>query len=157
MTCIRSAARSLLVDQHGVVFLEFLITFVPIWTFSLCLFQLAMISQADLVVRHAADAAARSASVVLPDDPSEYGGEPVMSVDRNRVRHGALAAALGRASSVLRTPSADSIATAFSDRLLAKLGRSRRNTIRLAAHIPLRPLAPPTPRDDQVEPFQTAT
>lgn len=142
MTRLPAATEPLLADQRGVVFLEFLIAFVPIWTFSLCLFQFAMISQADLLVRHAADAAARSASVVLPDDPGEYGGEPTMSVGRNRVTVGALVAALGRASSVLRTPSSDSLASAFSDRVLGNLGRSRLNTIRLAAHIPLMPLTP---------------
>ena len=79
MTRGAPAHRSLVADENGAVYLEFLIAFVPIWTFSLCVLQLALIARADLLVRHAAEAAARSASVVLPDDPNEYGGEPTMS------------------------------------------------------------------------------
>ena len=39
-------------------------------------------------------------------------------------------------------PNAESVLTAFSEDTLLNLGRSRLNTIRLAAHIPLMPLAP---------------
>ncbi|MGD8825034.1 MAG: hypothetical protein PVI24_08655, partial [Myxococcales bacterium] len=63
-------------DCSGVVFTEFLVAFVPLWIFFLCLVQLAWVARADLIVKHAADSAARSAAVVLPDDPDEYGGEP---------------------------------------------------------------------------------
>jgi hypothetical protein len=134
--------QALFADQSGVVLLEFLVTFVPVWTFCLCIFQLALIAEANLMVKHAADAAARSASVVLPDDPNEYGGEPEMSVGRNRVTGDGLVAALGRASAALRAPSSSAISIAFSDHVLGNVGRSRLNTIRLAAHIPLMPLAP---------------
>jgi len=78
-----SVRRLLVQDRRGVVFLEFLVAFVPVWTFFLCVVQLAFITHANLMVKHAADAAARSAVVVLPDDPNEYGGEPKMSVGRN--------------------------------------------------------------------------
>ena len=134
---------SLFPDQRGVVFLEFLIAFVPVWTFFVCALQLAFIAQANLMVKHSADSAARSAVVVLPDDPSEYGGEPEMSVERNRVVGSGIAATLGRVGSTLRTnPDSASVVSAFSDTTIANLGRSRLNTIRLAAHIPLMPLAP---------------
>lgn len=134
--------RTLLRDCGGVVFLEFLIAFLPVWTFSLCIFQLALITRANLIVKHSADAAARSAAVVLPDDPAEYGGEPEMSVNRNPVTANALVTALGDISSALRSSSTRALAAAFSDRALANVGRSRLNTIRLAAHVPLMPLAP---------------
>ncbi len=100
----------LLDDKRGVVLLEFLIAFVPLWTFFLCVVQVAFFARANLMVKHAADSAARSAVVVLPDDPNEYGGEPEMTVARKAI--------------------------------LANPGRSRLNTIRLAAHVPLMPLAP---------------
>jgi hypothetical protein len=133
----------LVADQRGVVFLEFLIAFVPVWTFFLCVVQLAFITHANLMVKHSVDSAARSAVVVLPDDPSEYGGEPEMSVDRNRVTASDIAGVLGRVGSALRnSPNSGSIVSAFSEETLANLGRSRLNTIRLAAHIPLMPLAP---------------
>jgi len=123
--------------------LEFLIAFVPLWTFFLCLVQLAFITQANLMVKHSADAAARSAVVVLPDDPNEYGGEPEMSVARNPMTASDIARALASLGSGLRNGSSTSAFTsAFSNEAVANFGRSRLNTIRLAAHIPLMPLAP---------------
>jgi Flp pilus assembly protein TadG len=135
-------SRCLLRDLRGVVFLEFLIAFIPVWSFSLCIFQLALIARANLIVKHSADAAARSAAVVLPDDPAEYGGEPEMSIGRNRLNGSDLVSALGGILSDLRSPSLGTVPTAFSGRALANVGRSRLNTIRLAAHVPLIPLAP---------------
>lgn len=73
-------------DERGTAFVELLAIFVPLWTFALCVVQVALIAQADLIVRHAADSAARSAVVVLPDDPAEYGGEPQMSTGAERLR-----------------------------------------------------------------------
>jgi Flp pilus assembly protein TadG len=133
---------SLIEDQRGVVFLEFLIAFVPLWTFFLCVVQLAFITQASLMVKHSADAAARSAVVVLPDDPNEYGGEPERSVDPNPVGASVIAGVLGRFGSQFRTSRrADALLSTFSQDKLVNLGGSRLNTIRLAAHIPLIPLA----------------
>lgn len=142
MSSPKAAPDDLMRDLRGVAYLEFLIAFVPIWTFALCIFQLALIVRANLMVRHSADAAARSAIVVLADDPSEYGGEPEMSVARNRISPGSLAGALGAISSLAKSPSATAIASAFARPSLANLGRSRLNAIRLAAHVPLMPLAP---------------
>ncbi|NNE18633.1 MAG: hypothetical protein HKN10_09165 [Myxococcales bacterium] len=138
-----SNSRSLLLDKRGVVFLELLIAFVPMWTFFLCVLQLAFIGHADLMVKHSADSAARSAVVVLPDDPNEYGGEAEMSLDRNPVTASDLGIVLGRiGSTVGARPSEARVLTAFSREALVNLGRSRLNTIRLAAHVPLMPLAP---------------
>lgn len=142
MTRIPWPLRRLLTEQRGVVFLEFLVAFIPIWVFFLCLIQLALISRANLMVKHAADSAARSAAVVLPDDPNEYGGEPAMSIGRNRITGGDVALVLGTAAARLREPSPQSLAAAFSNTSIANLGRSRLNTIRMAAHVPLMPLAP---------------
>lgn len=75
-------------DQRGVAFLEFLVAFIPIWVFFLSLVQLCMISTARLIVKHAADSAARAAVVVLPDDPSKYQGPEDMLED---IRRAALA------------------------------------------------------------------
>jgi len=138
-----STSRSVLADRRGVVFLELLIAFVPMWTFFLCVLQLAFVAQANLMVKHSADAAARAAVVVLPDDPNEYGGEPEMSVDRNPVTTSDLERVLGRIATAMRErPSADGVLRALSEETVLNLGRSRLNTIRLAAHIPLMPLAP---------------
>ncbi len=130
-------------DQRGVVLLEFLVAFVPIWILFLCVVQLAFIAHADLMVKHSADAAARSAAVVLPDDPNEYGGEPELSVSRNRASSSSLDHALLRVGPALWDgATSQAIATAVSGDPSVNLGRSRLNTIRLAAHVPLIPLAP---------------
>lgn len=134
---------SLLTDKRGVVFLEFLIAFVPMWTFFLCVLQLAFIAQANLMVKHSADSAARSAVVVLPDDPNEYGGEAEMSVDRNPVTASDLGLVLGQiGSAVQERVSETGLLATLSQEALVNLGKSRLNTIRLAAHTPLMPLAP---------------
>jgi hypothetical protein len=137
------AAQGIREDERGVVFLEFLIALVPVWTFFLTLVQLAFVAHANLLVKHSADAAARSAVVVLPDDPNEYGGEPEMSVDRNPVTYADVVRALGAVGAKIGASSdPNGIAAAFSAQTLSNLGRSRLNTIRLAAHVPLMALAP---------------
>ena len=73
-------ASGVVSDERGVAYVEFLVAVIPVWTLALSAFQLSLISAANLVVKHAADSAARSASVVLTDDPSEYAGEPKRSV-----------------------------------------------------------------------------
>jgi len=143
VTVVMSNSGSLFADKRGVVFLEFLIAFVPMWTFFLCILQLAFIAHANLMVKHSADSAARSAVVVLPDDPNEYGGEAEMSLDRNPVTAADLGVALGQIGSAVRARANQAgLLRAFSEKALVNLGRSRLNTIRLAAHTPLMPLAP---------------
>jgi hypothetical protein len=138
-----AAAQGIREDKRGVVFLEFLIAFVPLWTLFLAVVQLAFIAYADLLVKHSADAAARSAIVVLPDDPNEYGGEPEMSIDRNPFTYAEISRALGGAGAMIGVSSdPNRIAAAFSQQAVSNLGRSRLNTIRLAAHVPLMSLTP---------------
>jgi Flp pilus assembly protein TadG len=67
--------RALANDARGVVMLEFLVAFVPVLLLFLGAVQLALLSVAELVVRHAAIAGARSAAVVLDDDPARYENE----------------------------------------------------------------------------------
>lgn len=63
-------------DERGVAYVEFLLAFMPILTLFLGLVQILAVAHARVVVKHAAQRAARSAAVVLDDDPSFYGGEP---------------------------------------------------------------------------------
>lgn len=65
--------------ERGAVYVEFLIAFLPLFSFFLCLVQLAMLQTANLIVKHAAVVATRAAVVILPDDPQKYGG---VSIDR---------------------------------------------------------------------------
>lgn len=64
-------------DQRGVVFVEFLIAFLPVYTFFLCLIQLGLLFSVRIVTEHAAFNAARAAAVVIGDDPRRYNGEPI--------------------------------------------------------------------------------
>jgi len=59
------------------VFVEFLIAFLPVYTFFLCFIQLALLFAVRLVTEHAAQNAARAAAVVIGDDPKRYNGEKI--------------------------------------------------------------------------------
>ena len=63
-------------DSRGAVYVEFLLTFVPLLLFFGALVQLALVEVGGLMVEHAAVVAARAAVVVLPDDPTFYEGAP---------------------------------------------------------------------------------
>ncbi len=78
---MRAAATELPKDTRGAVYVEFLVAFLPLFSFFLCLVQLAMLQTANLVVKHAAVVATRAAVVVLPDDPARYSGAAVNQVE----------------------------------------------------------------------------
>lgn len=118
----------LLRNQQGAVYAEFLIAFVPLFALTLGVAQYALIAQAQIIVRHSASAGARSAIVVLDDDPLNYADQP-------RLRLG--------------LESVADAAGAFTDRqllgaALAELtqGGPRTQLIRIAAYKPLLALAP---------------
>lgn len=73
MTVMAHARRvPLACDTGGVVYVEFLIAFVPIFIFFLAMVQLSLIAVARIVVQHAAVRGVRAAVVVLDDDPARY-------------------------------------------------------------------------------------
>ena len=76
--------------------LEFLIAFLPVFLLFLAVAQLALLGAAQLVVQHAAICGARSAAVVLDDDPRFYDGSPRGELDRPR-QDGPRLAAIRRA------------------------------------------------------------
>lgn len=116
--------KSLMKDQKGVAYAEFLIAFPPILVLFLCLVQLSLMYVGKLAVRHSANRAARAAVVVIPDDPQYYDGEEVNRVDYH--------------DSGTSTPS-DSF---FGAGAAMGGGSPRIRAIRSAAYIPLTPLAP---------------
>jgi hypothetical protein len=82
-------------DRRGAAYVEFLIAIVPFIVFVSCVLQGVLLQFADLTVERAASAAARSAVVVLDDDPRQYRGEP-----RNlAIQGGARVAAIRRSAS----------------------------------------------------------
>jgi hypothetical protein len=119
-----------------VVYVEFLLAFMPIFIFFMALIQLSLIYSAKLVVDHATYRALRSAIVVLDDDPRYYGGEPRLRLNEDRLTAGQLAAGRRR----IRT-------SAAGDATPTNL--SRRATIELAAGLVLMPLASGSDSVDQ--------
>jgi hypothetical protein len=81
----KRVARRLAHDQRGVVLLELLIAVVPVLVLFLGAVQLALLGAAQLVVHHAAITGARSAAVVLDDDPARYGDDPPGSLTGARL------------------------------------------------------------------------
>jgi hypothetical protein len=78
--------------ERGAVFVEFLIAFLPVYVFFLCLLQLAVLFSVRLVTEHAAISAARAAAVVLAErNPRRYGAEkPHSFSSSNGPRHDAI-------------------------------------------------------------------
>lgn len=70
--------------EGGAVYVEFLIVFMPLFFLFLVVCQFALLAAARLVVQHAALSGARSAIVVLEDDPNRYGGAPRGSLSKGR-------------------------------------------------------------------------
>jgi hypothetical protein len=66
------------------VFAELLIAMMPVLTLAMCIFQEASLFEAQLLTEHAALAAARTASVVVPDAPARYGGEAANTLGPKR-------------------------------------------------------------------------
>jgi hypothetical protein len=89
MTPAHPARRSC---ERGAVFVGFLIAFLPVYVFFLCLLQLAVLFSVRLVTEHAAISAARAAAVVLAErNPRRYGGEKPHSFSASSgVRHDAI-------------------------------------------------------------------
>ncbi|MEM9192245.1 MAG: TadE family protein [Myxococcota bacterium] len=73
--------RSLVEDEGGAVYAEFLIAFPPMLMMFLAMLQLGLMYSARLSVRHAAYRATRAAVVVIPDNPDNYGGENTYRID----------------------------------------------------------------------------
>lgn len=63
-------------DSRGVVYVEFVVAFMPLLLLFLAVCQLSLLTMGRLVVQHSALCGARSAIVVLEDDPKDYAGAP---------------------------------------------------------------------------------
>ncbi|MEM9192878.1 MAG: TadE family protein [Myxococcota bacterium] len=130
----RKKKTGLLKDEGGATYVEFLLAFIPLFFMFLGMMQAALLYSANLVVNHAATTAARSAVVVLPDDPEKYDNEPINVIDytgsSGNDAAGALLSGFG-----LGGTSPPAAGTSGSARLQA---------IRSAASIPLLAVAPNT-------------
>lgn len=77
------SSSSLARDRKGVVYVEFLLVFPPLFVLFLVILQTSILYVTDLGVSHAASAAVRSAIVVLPDDPAFYDNEPADKISES--------------------------------------------------------------------------
>lgn len=113
-------------DARGAISLELAIALLPVLLLAGWAWQLLEFRAAELVVQRAAAAAARAASVVLPDDPAFYAGEAPDCFGGARKAQVELAAALVLAStSQFRAPpvvelSADDAGHAIRARVSAR-------------------------------------
>jgi hypothetical protein len=78
-------------DVRGAVYVEFLIAFLPVYVFFLCLIQLALLFTVRLITDHAAQNAARAAAVVIGDEGlHDYDNEPKHQVTEDGARRGVI-------------------------------------------------------------------
>ena len=70
MACVNRLRR----DERGVVYVEFLMSFFPVFLIFLSVCQLSLLTSAKIVVGQAANQGARSAVVVLEEDPTHFDG-----------------------------------------------------------------------------------
>lgn len=76
--------KKLIACTRGGYMTEFMVAFGPLTLFFFAIWQQSMLATGQALTQHAALAAARSASVVLPDDPKRYGGEAQNSAGPRR-------------------------------------------------------------------------
>jgi hypothetical protein len=155
-------------NERGAVYVEFLIAFFPVFLMFLGICQVALLTAAEAVVRHAAYSAARTAIVVLEDKPSNFSDAPRGSLSKGSPseRHGIDQIVTSLA---VLTGSGGGIVSTFRSRSLLSLGEmlvplartvepeqpgARVAPIRAAAQMALIPLAPKqsavTPGNDSV-------
>lgn len=67
-------------DTRGAAYVEFLISFIPVFLMFLGMVQMGLMFVGGLALQRAASTAARAAIVVLDDDPQYYGGEGRMQI-----------------------------------------------------------------------------
>jgi len=129
-------------DARGVVYVEFLLAFIPLFLLFLGICQLVFLTAARVVVSHAAVAAARSAIVVLEDQADDYGGAPLGSLSEGKETSPDVTPLLSQ----LGVKGGSSLLVDDRSRDSASLPASpegpRMAAIRLAATVPLMMLAP---------------
>jgi hypothetical protein len=121
------------------VYVEFLISFIPVFLLFLGIVQLAFIASAKLVVQHAAITGARSAAVVLEDDHDDYRGEGFGVIDYrgSSDRRSSFQAKL---NTVMKWFGADESALSYNP--FYNRGGPRLRDIRFAVYLPLLAISP---------------
>ena len=132
----RPRSRPACSRRRGAVTAETLLVLPVLLLMVFCIAQMAFVSVAQLVVRHAAQRALRAAIVVLEDDPVHYGGAGRgVLVASSHAAPGSFSQALPFVANY--DLPVDQLVRALVDR-----DPSRLNAIRVAAYLPLLVLAP---------------
>lgn len=141
-TCVVKKPLMLALDDvRGVVYVEFLLAFIPLFLLFLGICQLVFLSAARVVVFHAAIAGARSAIVVLEDQADDYGGAPLGSLSEGKSSSPDLAQLLAQLGAKGKSLLVDE-RSGESALLPAIPEGPRMAAIRLAATVPLMTIAP---------------
>lgn len=127
-------------EDRGVVYVEFLLAFLPLFLIFLALCQIALLIAGKLVVEHAAFVGARSAIVVLDDDPKYYGGTA-----RGVLSEAAPGKERDEAKAMLSQSLVSFASSSESKKRLQPQQGARMQAIREAALRPLRAFAPRAP------------
>jgi hypothetical protein len=120
---LEKVVRALVTDERGGTYSEFLIVIIPILAFGLGILQLSQLFATQMAVDHATVNAARSAGVVLADDPKFYGGEPANKEGTRRTAAVRLAALRSLAPYVL-DGSIQAVDVSFPDGVPQQRGRA---------------------------------
>lgn len=131
---------------RGTVIIETLIAFIPLFTLFLGIVQYTLLSVAQLVVRHAAVAGVRSASVVLDDDPARYDEAAELSITEGAARDATRDLAAVARVALTDVPDApelsDDVAADVSDNYGARMAPIRNAVYaKLGAIVPARAFA----------------
>lgn len=125
--------NGLIADTGGAIYVEFLLAFIPLFFLFLGMVQMGLLYGASLVVQHSANVAARSAMVVLDDNPQYYDGAQRRQLDTE---------ASGMSSFVQRAGGLIGSFFGSSSDGPAYTGGPRLQAIEFAAGMPLLPLSP---------------
>jgi hypothetical protein len=117
----------------GVVYVEFLMAFMPVFLLFLGVAQLVLLFAADLVVHHAAVRATRAAIVIADDDPQHYAEGD---------RRGVIGGREATADDVLSALARGNVFTRAVGDTGPRQVPSRRSDVEVSAALVLLPLAP---------------
>ncbi len=124
--------KSLVADTQGIVYVEVLLAFIPIFTLFLGMLQASLMYGANLVVTSSANRAARSAAVVLDAPESDFKNDERMLIDYGE--------ASGGSEVICMLLQMADVPCSF----VGGSGNARLSAIRAAASFPLLSVSPST-------------
>ena len=124
-------------DTQGAVYVEFILSFIPLFFFFLGMIQIAMLYSAQLVVQQAAITATRAAVVVIDDNPNRYDGQSRLTVETSGGSGGGGGGEEGGLTGLFGSGGGGSLPSLGSDSVSRRYA-----SIRYAAMVPLITITP---------------